>query len=192
MSVAIAEPVLSAAIERRSSAARVLFLDRDGITNIDEGYVHTPERTQWVPGIFEVCRAAGKAGFEVVVVTNQAGIARGYYTTEQFREYTLWQHAKFMEEGVRILATYYCPHHPEAGVSPWRVACACRKPQPGMLLQAAADWNIDLEASVLLGDHDTDVTAAYRAGVGTALKCMSGNLLGSLGAVCALGAAARI
>src|SRR5690606_1314353 len=86
---------------------RALFLDRDGVVNVDHGYVHTPGRTEWVPGIFELARAARAAGYVLVVATNQAGIARGYYDEEQFRAYTRWVHARFAEEGAPLLATYY-------------------------------------------------------------------------------------
>lgn len=145
---------------------RALLLDRDGVINVDHGYVHTPEATDWVPGVFELCRVAQEAGLVLVVVTNQAGIGRGYYSDAQFRDYAGWVHAQFLQRGLAILATYYCPEHPEAALPAYRRDSGRRKPQPGMVLAAARDWNLNLEASVLVGDMPSDIEAARRAGVG--------------------------
>jgi len=159
----------------RTGPRRVLFLDRDGVINVNHGYVHAPEQTDWVPGIFDLARFARKAGFAIVVVTNQAGIARGYYDVGQFERYTRWIHDQFEREGASLLATYYCPHHPDAGIGDFRVACACRKPQPGLLLAAARDWRISLDSSVLVGDQPSDIEAAARAGVRTRFLVADGN-----------------
>ncbi|WP_447730898.1 D-glycero-beta-D-manno-heptose 1,7-bisphosphate 7-phosphatase [Pseudoxanthomonas suwonensis] len=150
---------------------RALFLDRDGVVNVDHGYVHTPGRTEWVPGIFELARAARAAGYVLVVATNQAGIARGYYDEEQFRAYTRWVHARFAEEGAPLLATYYCPHHPEAGQGAYKVACACRKPEPGMLLEAIGRHGLDPAGSVMVGDTPKDMEAAAAAGSSAGSCC---------------------
>ncbi len=151
------------------SSGRALFLDRDGVININFGYVHTPEETEWVPGIFDLCRSAILAGYGLVVVTNQAGIARGFYTKAQFVAYTEWMLMQFKERGIDILRVYYCPHHPTAGEGPYRVDCDCRKPRPGMMLAAAQDLGIDLAESVMLGDKGSDMQAARAAGIGTRL-----------------------
>ena len=145
-----------------------LFLDRDGVININHGYVHTPEQTQWLPGIFELCRAARAAGFALVVVTNQAGIARGLYSEEQFLDYTHWVHEQFRQNEAPLDATFYCPHHPESGVGEGLLDCDCRKPKPGMLLGAAQLLRLDLAKSLLLGDAESDMQAAAAAGVGRA------------------------
>lgn len=145
---------------------KALFLDRDGVINVNHGYVHTPEQTEWIPGIFELCARARDAGYLLVVVTNQAGIARGYYSEQEFLAYTRWMHNQFIAKGVPLAATYYCPHHPDAGVDAFRIACACRKPQPGMLLAAAQDLCLSLPDSVMIGDMPTDHEASIRAGVG--------------------------
>ncbi|QKW58190.1 HAD family hydrolase [Stenotrophomonas sp. NA06056] len=145
---------------------RVLFLDRDGVININHGYVHTPAGTEWVPGIFELCREAQARGYALVVVTNQAGIARGYYSEQQFAEYTAWMHACFAAEGVQIAATWYCPHHQQAGQGAYRVECSCRKPAPGMLHAMDQAHAVDWPRSVLVGDKRTDVQAGQAAGVG--------------------------
>jgi D-glycero-D-manno-heptose 1,7-bisphosphate phosphatase len=146
-----------------------LFLDRDGVINSNHGYVHTQARTDWVPGIFTLVRAAHDAGFLPVVVTNQAGIARGLYTEAQFLDYTHWVHGEFMRRQAPLLATVYCPHHPSVGPSEFRTLCNCRKPGPDMILAAAAAFAIDLSSSVLLGDSDSDIEAASRAGVGSSM-----------------------
>lgn len=148
-----------------ASSRRVLFLDRDGVINVNHGYVHTPEQTDWVPGIFELCVAARDAGYGLIVVTNQAGIARGYYSESQFRDYTRWLHREFEMRGVPLLATYYCPHHPEAGVGEYKVACNCRKPRPGMFIAAMESFAVDPTQSCIIGDQPSDLQAAAAAGV---------------------------
>lgn len=149
---------------------RALFLDRDGVINVNHGYVHQAEHTDWLPGIFELCRDALALGYLPVVATNQAGIARGYYDERTFLAYTAWVHEQFVSHGVRLLATYYCPHHPTEGQPKYRKVCECRKPGPGMLVRAAADLALDLGKSILIGDSDSDLLAARAAGVGTAVK----------------------
>jgi D-glycero-D-manno-heptose 1,7-bisphosphate phosphatase len=144
---------------------RALFLDRDGVININHGYVHTPEETEWVPGIFELCAEATRRGYELIVVTNQAGIARGYYSVAEFLDYTAWVHAQFAARGVPLLATFYCPHHPTAGLGPLQVDCDCRKPKPGMILAASEMLGIDRTKSLLLGDQPSDLEAAEAAGL---------------------------
>lgn len=164
----IAAPVInSRAPAGRGLSQKVLFLDRDGVININFGYVHTPAKTEWLEGIFDFCRAAVTAGFSLVVVTNQAGIARGLYTEEQFIGYTRWMLEQFEEQGIHILRVYYCPHHPSAGLGEYAVSCGCRKPLPGMILAAARDLDIDLASSAMIGDKMSDMQAAQAAGVGT-------------------------
>jgi D-glycero-D-manno-heptose 1,7-bisphosphate phosphatase len=145
--------------------SKLLFLDRDGVINIDHGYVHRADQTEWVSGIFDFCRAARRAGYGLVVVTNQAGIARGYYSEDSFRQYTRWVHEQFVEQDAPLLATYYCPHHPDAGVGEWRIECDCRKPKPGMLRAASADFGVPLSQCILLGDKPSDIDAAKAAGL---------------------------
>jgi D-glycero-D-manno-heptose 1,7-bisphosphate phosphatase len=144
---------------------RALFLDRDGVINVNHGYVCSPERTEWVPGIFELCTLARDAGYVLVVATNQAGIARGYYTEAEFLEYTRWMHGQFSERGLDILATVYCPHHPEAGHGIYKVDCACRKPAPGMFELAVRTFSLLPAQSVMVGDKASDLMAASAAGV---------------------------
>jgi len=146
-----------------------LFLDRDGVINLDHGYVHTPEKFEFVDGIFEVVAAANRAGYIVVVVTNQAGIGRGYYSEAQFYALTDWMKAKFAEQGAQIDAVYFCPYHPEHGIGKYRCESEFRKPAPGMLLQAQRELNIDLSSSVFVGDKASDIQAGRAAGVGRLL-----------------------
>lgn len=152
---------------------RALFLDRDGVINVDHGYVHTPEQFEFVPGIFDLCRHAIMRGFHIVVVTNQAGIGRGLFTEEHFRTLTGWMRGRFEAEGVAILDVYHCPSHPEHGIGEYRTESEDRKPNPGMFLRAARDHAIDMAASVALGDKAGDLEAAFAAGVETRLLLRS-------------------
>jgi D-glycero-D-manno-heptose 1,7-bisphosphate phosphatase len=138
------------------------------VINLDHGYVHRAAQTEWVPGIFELCRIAKDLGYDLVVVTNQAGIARGYYGETEFAEYTRWMHGEFSKRGVPILATYHCPHHPSEGIGELRRDCDCRKPNPGMILRAQREHAIYLARSALIGDKQSDIDAARAAGVGHA------------------------
>ncbi|PJK14724.1 D,D-heptose 1,7-bisphosphate phosphatase [Lysobacteraceae bacterium NML07-0707] len=160
------DPAAKEILAAADTPRRALFLDRDGVINIDHGYVHRPEQTDWMPGIFELCRQACEKGYLLIVVTNQAGIGRGYYNEQQFLEYTAWVHRIFSGKGVPLLATYYCPHHPEAGIGEYLAQCRCRKPRPGMLQAAMRDWDADSTLSLMLGDKDTDMQAAQAADIG--------------------------
>jgi len=146
--------------------AKALFLDRDGVINIEREYVYRREDFTFQDGIFELCSAAQSLGYLLLVVTNQAGIARGYYAESEFLDLTDWMIAEFKERGVVITKVYYCPHHPVHGLEPYRIDSLDRKPKPGMFLRAKADYNIDLEASALIGDKLSDIQAAAGAGVG--------------------------
>lgn len=144
---------------------KAAFLDRDGVINADHGYVFEPENFEWLPGVFEACRELVRLGYDLVVVTNQSGIARGYYSEDDFQRLTEWMKATFEREGAPLSGVYFCPHHPDKGLGAYRLACNCRKPEPGMLLTAARDLSIDLTKSVMFGDKPGDMTAARRAGV---------------------------
>lgn len=160
-----------------------LFLDRDGVINIDHAYVYRKEDFEFVDGIFELVAAAKKAGYLIVVVTNQAGIGRGYYTAADFYELMNWVREQFAARNGCIDGVYFCPDHPEYGLGEYRRESKFRKPAPGMLLQAANELDIDLETSILVGDKVSDVEAGKAAGVGTLLY---------FGAVGDAGPAARV
>jgi D-glycero-D-manno-heptose 1,7-bisphosphate phosphatase len=146
-----------------------LFLDRDGIINVDHDYVHRREDFEFIDGVFGLCRHAISLGYRIFVITNQAGIGRGYYTEDDFHALTEWMCGVFRDEQVTIDKVYFCPFHPEHGVGQYKVNSPFRKPGPGMILQAAQDFDTDLAGSVLLGDRDTDVQAGIAAGIGTNL-----------------------
>ncbi|MBV8938691.1 MAG: HAD family hydrolase [Alphaproteobacteria bacterium] len=147
---------------------KALFLDRDGVINLDTGYPSAREEIVFLEHIFSLCRAAKEQGYLLLVVTNQAGIARGYYTEEDFEALMQWMQEQFTAQGCALDGWYYCPHHPEFGVGEYRTACECRKPKPGMLLTAAKEWDIDMRRSILIGDKASDINAANAAGVGNA------------------------
>jgi D-glycero-D-manno-heptose 1,7-bisphosphate phosphatase len=146
---------------------RALFLDRDGVINVDKGYVHRREDFEFVDGIFDLCRAFRQRGYLLVVVTNQSGIGRGYYSESDFLALTDWMVSVFREQGISIARTYYCPYHPQHGVGAYRSDSFDRKPNPGMILRARDELQIDLGGSILLGDRKSDILAGVRAGVGT-------------------------
>lgn len=137
-----------------------LFLDRDGVVNIEKNYLHKKEDFEFIDGIFDLCKHYMAKEYHIVVVTNQSGIARGYYTEIDFSNLTFWMLETFEKAGVQIDRVYHCPHHPEISGE-----CECRKPKPGMLLEAAKELNIDLENSLLVGDSERDIEAAFAAGV---------------------------
>lgn len=143
-----------------------VFLDRDGVINEELNYVHRIEDFHFLPGVLEACRKLSQAGYLLVVITNQAGIARGYYDTATFEGLTRWMELQFSAAGAPLSAVYYCPHHPEAAVPVFRKSCACRKPAPGMLLRAQRELGIDLGRSILVGDKLSDIEAGTAAGVG--------------------------
>ena len=137
---------------------KAVFLDRDGVINVDTDYVHTIEEFQFIPGVFQAVRHYKQAGYLVFVITNQSGIGRGKYTEEQYQILTRWMEERFREENAEVTAVYHCPHRPEEG-------CACRKPKPGMLHQARDEHGADLSRSWLVGDKESDLGAAINAGL---------------------------
>ncbi|CCQ09496.1 D-glycero-D-manno-heptose 1,7-bisphosphate phosphatase [Pseudoalteromonas luteoviolacea B = ATCC 29581] len=153
---------------------KAIFLDRDGVINVDHAYVHTPEAFQFINGVFSACKAFQDNGYKLVVVTNQSGIGRGYYNESQFQHLTEWMVAQFDEHGVTIAGVFFCPHHPKNALGDYRKACDCRKPFPGMLLQAKAQLGLDLANSVMIGDKASDMEAAFAAGIPTRVLVRSG------------------
>lgn len=143
-----------------------MFLDRDGVINIDHAYVCKQENFEFIDGIFDLCRHAKQLGFLICVVTNQAGIGRGYYSEKDFLSLTDWMCEIFLKEGVVIDKVYFCPSHPEQGVGKFKTDSPFRKPRPGMILQATRELDIDLSRSLLVGDKESDIQAGVAAGVG--------------------------
>jgi D-glycero-D-manno-heptose 1,7-bisphosphate phosphatase len=152
---------------------KALFLDRDGVINVEKHHLYQREAFEFQTGIFELCRAAQSQGFLLIVVTNQAGIARGLYREADFLDLTDWMIREFAERQIQIARVYYCPYHPVHGIGPYKRDSPDRKPGPGMLLRAGQEWNLDLSASALIGDHLSDIDAACAAGVGTRILLRS-------------------
>jgi len=141
------------------------FLDRDGVVNVDKGYVHKTSDFQWVPGVEEIIKNFNDKGFLVIIITNQAGIARGYYSESDFTKISQWMNNQLIKKGAHIDEFYYCPHHPREGKGKFLVECSCRKPKPGMIKQAIKEWSIDLENSFFVGDKKSDLEAGRRANI---------------------------
>ena len=160
--------------------ARALFLDRDGVVNEEVGYLHRPEEVRFVDGIFSLCRTAARLGYKLIVVTNQAGIARGYYTEADFEALMEFMGAELRAEGVELDAVYYCPFHPEHGVGEYKREHEDRKPGTGMLRRGAREFGVDLSESLLVGDRCSDVAAANGAGLRQAFL-MNGTEAGECG-----------
>ena len=139
---------------------KALFLDRDGVINKEVNYLYKKEDFEFIDGIFELCRFYQDLGFVIVVVTNQSGIARGFYSEADFHVLTSWMNEEFAKQNIKIARVYYCPHHPDIdGI------CRCRKPDSGMFLDAKQELDIDLENSVMVGDNERDIEAAEKAGI---------------------------
>lgn len=151
-----------------------VFLDRDGVINVDHGYVHDEDDFEFIDGVFEATRALQKMGYLLVLVTNQSGIARGKFTEERFMSLTQWMDWNFADHDVELDGIYYCPHHPEAGLGEYKQECDCRKPKPGMLLSARDFLKIDMANSVMVGDKAEDMMAARAAEVGTTILVRTG------------------
>ncbi len=144
---------------------RALFLDRDGVVNREVVYLHKAEEVRWVDGIFSLCRTARLLGYTIIVVTNQAGIARGYYTQEDFDALTVWMRTEMEREGAAVDAVYSCPYHPEHGVGEYRREHEDRKPGPGMLRRGEKEFGVELSESVMVGDRCSDIEAGMAAGI---------------------------
>jgi D-glycero-D-manno-heptose 1,7-bisphosphate phosphatase len=149
-----------------ASLRRAVFLDRDGVLNQDTGYVRRIEEFVFLDGVFEALWEIQRRGYLLLVVTNQSGIDRGFYTDEDFQRVNAWMLQQLASNDIIVKGVYYCPHVPEAG-------CACRKPAPGLILRAQREHHVDLPGSWLVGDKSSDIEAARRAGVGHTLLIRS-------------------
>ena len=144
---------------------KAIFLDRDGTLNIDYGYVHEIDNFKFIDSAIDALRELKKMGYMLVLVTNQSGIARGYFSEEQFLQLTEWMDWSLAEQDVDLDGIYYCPHHPE-GKGEYKEDCDCRKPKSGMLLQAIKELKIDPTQSIMVGDKVEDL----KAGIGAKVK----------------------
>jgi D-glycero-D-manno-heptose 1,7-bisphosphate phosphatase len=136
--------------------SKALFLDRDGIINEDKEYPCKAEDIIFFPAIFDLCRTAAEKGYIIVVVTNQAGVAKGYFTEDDVQKLHDWMGGQFCERGIAIAGFYFCPFHRNGTVATYKKDSDCRKPKPGMFLNAARDLNIDLSRSIMIGDKPSD------------------------------------
>lgn len=141
---------------------KALFLDRDGVVNVEKNYLYKVDDFELMDGILDVCRHYEAKGYLIIIVTNQSGISRGYYTQEDFNRLSQWMIEYFKSLGVTITHIYHCPHHESIDGN-----CDCRKPEPGMFLDAQRDFDLDMANSVMIGDNERDIQASIRAGVTT-------------------------
>jgi len=139
---------------------KALFIDRDGVINVDKVHVFRKEEFEFTDGIFGLCNKYSDKGFLILVITNQAGIAKGIYGEDDFLKLTDWMTRQFAERGIKISKVYHCPHHPD-----FTGPCDCRKPEPGMILQGVKDFNLDISQCMLIGDKESDLEAGRRAGI---------------------------
>ena len=143
-----------------------LFLDRDGVINVDHGYVCERKNFEWIAGASDCIRQFKARGWLIFIVTNQSGIARGLYTEAQMHTLHNWMLAELAQQDAQIDKLYFCPYHAEGEIARYRKDSFDRKPKPGMLLQAMAEYPVKREASFLIGDKQTDIDAAHAAGIG--------------------------
>ena len=141
------------------------FLDRDGTLNVDVGYPDSLEKIVLIPGAVEAVQLLNRAGYAVVVVSNQSGVARGYFDEARVQAINRGVAEMFAQAGARIDGFYYCPHLPEAAVARYRRACGCRKPAPGMLQKAVREMHLDLARSLIIGDKYSDIAAGKALGL---------------------------
>ena len=138
------------------NTTKAIFLDRDGTINVEKDYLFRISDFGFLPGVIPALRMLQEAGYLLIIITNQSGIARGYYTEDDYQKLNNWMVETLSSQGVKISGAYYCPHHPTATVEKYRVDCDCRKPKLGMYEKAIADFNIDLCLSYAIGDKIRD------------------------------------
>ena len=147
---------------------KTIFLDRDGVINKEVGYLHKIEDFKFIDGVFDACLYFQSIGYQLVIVTNQSGIGRGYYDEDTFHIVNNWMLNQFKNQGVSILDVFFCPHGPESN-------CNCRKPKPGMFNQANDKYGIDIKNSWMIGDKEADIKAANTAGIQNTILVKSGH-----------------
>lgn len=145
--------------------SKAIFLDRDGVINVEKNYVGSVSDFEFQTEIFQLCRLFQEKGFLIIIITNQAGIAKGLYSLIDFEKLNDWMISRFKEEGISVSETFYCPHHPDALIPELSIECNCRKPKPGMILKASKKYNIELNESILIGDKESDILAGINSGI---------------------------
>ena len=149
-------------------AIKSIFLDRDGVINRDINYLHKIEEFEFVDGVFEACKHFQSLNFKIIIITNQSGIGRGYFSEIEFMKITRWMIDEFNKNDVKISDIFHCPHAPES-------KCNCRKPKPGMFIEAKNKHNINMRKSWMIGDSERDVIAASSAGIKNTILVRSGH-----------------
>jgi D-glycero-D-manno-heptose 1,7-bisphosphate phosphatase len=139
---------------------RALFLDRDGVVNVEKDYLYKVEDFEFIDGIFELCKHYVDLGYLIIIVTNQSGICRDFYSEKDFDFLTDWMLGEFNSHDINISRVYHCPHHPDISGH-----CSCRKPEPGMILDAKREFDLDLSRSLIIGDKERDIEAGINAGI---------------------------
>ena len=147
---------------------KTIFLDRDGVINKDINYLHKIDDFEFIDGIFDACLYFHSLGYKIIIITNQSGISRGYYSLSDYQKVTQWMLCQFKYKNINILDIFHCPHGPDS-------TCDCRKPKPGMFLKAKDRHNTDMEKSWLIGDKEVDVIAANTAGLENTILVRSGH-----------------
>jgi D-glycero-D-manno-heptose 1,7-bisphosphate phosphatase len=147
---------------------KTIFLDRDGVINKEINYLHKIEDFEFINGVFEACQYLESLNYKIIITTNQSGISRGYYTESDFQIITNWMIAQFKKNDINILDVFHCPHSPDSN-------CNCRKPMPGMLLEAKYKYNINMKYSWMIGDKEADIIAANTAGINNTILVRSGH-----------------
>ena len=149
---------------------KTIFLDRDGVINKEVEYLFRISDFEFIEGVFDACLYFQQLDYKIIIISNQSGIARGYYTKSDYQKITEWMLNQFNIKGISILDILYCPHGPES-------SCNCRKPKPGMLIEAKDKYNIDMKDSWMIGDKETDIEAANLAGINNTILVRSGHLV---------------
>ena len=149
---------------------KTIFLDRDGVINKEVNYLSKIDDFEFIEGIFDACLYFQKLGYQIIIITNQSGIARGYYSEGDYQLISKWMLTQFEDKGITILDILHCPHGPDS-------TCDCRKPQPGLLLKAKSKHNVDMQKSWMIGDKERDIQAANAAGIQNTILVRSGHII---------------
>ncbi|MBC8066582.1 MAG: HAD family hydrolase [Chlorobia bacterium] len=159
-----------------SSPAKIAFLDRDGVLNVDHSYVYLPDQFEWMPQAQEAIKWLSDQDYKVVIATNQSGVGRGLYSEADVVSLGEWMQGQLLTIGAKIDAIYFCPHHPDDAVGMYKIDCDCRKPKPGMLLRGLQEFRAQPGDCFFLGDKKTDMEAAEAAGI-TGVLYVGGSVL---------------
>lgn len=156
---------------------KVAFLDRDGVINKEVNYLYEKEKFEFTFRCVDALRILNSIGYKIIIVTNQAGIAKGYYSEQEYRDFTSWYLDLLKANNIEILDIFYCPHHPDGNIAAYSKVCLCRKPKPGLILSALKKYDIDLSKSILVGDKISDIKAGLAVGIEDLFLVRSGHPL---------------